>query len=82
MATRDREPKTYPLCAHCHAEIRGRCEYMYSLIDRRNYGPFHADCAWKMDEADDLAVRRVQFPERYAQMPLEVFQTTYWRMGW
>lgn len=82
MAQRDREPKTYPLCAHCHSEIRGKREFCFSLIDGRNYGPFHVDCAWNMDEADDLKVRKVQYPERYAEMPLEVFQAKYWRMGW
>lgn len=68
-----------PLCEVCHSPIRGRPEFLFSLFDSRNYGPFHVQCAESMTEHQDWEVRRRQYPEKYGQMEYEVFAGPNWQ---
>lgn len=68
-----------PLCEICHQPILGKPEYLFSLFDSRNYGPFHAGCSDEMTEYQDWQVRQRQYPEKYGQMDYETFAGPNWQ---
>lgn len=56
----------HPFCDVCGLTIfHGKGVYLFSIIDSRNYGPFHASCAEDMTEEQDAIIRGLQYPEKY-----------------
>jgi hypothetical protein len=65
-AERASRARKYPLCDVCGQTIfKGAGVYLFSIIDSRNYGPFHGKCAENMTEEQDGIIRGKQYPERY-----------------
>ena len=67
-------------CAKCGKSVDlGEAIFLYSIVDGRNYGPFHYECSNTLTEEEDFQVRQAQYPEKYAGMSLAHFLGPNWQ---